>query len=142
MHRRRAHQVAFRAHAPEGWGLLGGALLAPFQIGPEPMSGWTLACALEELPEGKGRHVELQGLALCLVRTGSAVYAVENRCPHRGARLSGGLVYDGCKVACPDHGWTIDLPTGSVEPPEQGKVRRYRVELRDGGVHVDLTPLQ
>jgi nitrite reductase (NADH) small subunit len=106
------------------------------------VSGWVLACALDELPEGKARRVELPGTAVCLVRMGSAVYAVEDRCPHRGARLSGGLVYDGCKLACPDHGWSIDLPTGQVEPPEQGRVGTCRVELRDGEVYLDPASLR
>ena len=34
------------------------------------------------------------------------------------ATMCAGVVYDRCKVACPDHGWSIDLTTGTVEAPE------------------------
>jgi nitrite reductase/ring-hydroxylating ferredoxin subunit len=99
---------------------------------------WVAACPLVSLPEGKATRVELNGVGLCLLRLGSVVHAVEDRCPHRGARLSRGVVYDVCKLACPDHGWSIDLSTGKVEPPECGQAQRMRVEVREGQVFVDL----
>jgi nitrite reductase/ring-hydroxylating ferredoxin subunit len=98
---------------------------------------WVAACPLDSLTEGKVSRVELNGVGLCLLRLGSVVHAVEDRCPHRGARLSGGVVYDGCKVACPDHGWSIDLSTGKVEPPECGQAQLMRLKVRDGWVFVD-----
>src|SRR5688572_1263470 len=99
---------------------------------------WVPVVALDRLAEGKAVRVEVEGAALCVLRSGDAVHAVEDRCPHRGARLSTGLVYDGCKVSCPDHGWTIDLSDGRVEAPEQGQVRRFAVRVTDGQVFVDL----
>jgi nitrite reductase (NADH) small subunit len=102
------------------------------------MTRWVQACALEELAPGRVRRVEIAGEALCLARVGDALYAVEDRCPHRGGRLSDGILYDQCKVACPDHGWGINLITGKAEPPEDGKVRTYPVELRAGAVFVAL----
>jgi nitrite reductase (NADH) small subunit len=64
--------------------------------------------------------------------------AIEDRCPHRGALLSAGAVYDGDKVACLDHGWTIRLTDGCVEPPEQGCVRTFPVEVVEGSVFVSV----
>jgi nitrite reductase (NADH) small subunit len=102
------------------------------------VSGWVAACRLDALRDGKTVRIELQGAALCVLRTGDAVHAVEDRCPHRGARLSEGVAYAGCKVACRDHGWTIDLASGEVEHPERGQVRTFAVQVRDGQVFVDL----
>jgi nitrite reductase/ring-hydroxylating ferredoxin subunit len=48
------------------------------------------------------------------------------------------VAYAGCKVACRDHGWTIDLASGEVEHPERGRVRTFPVQVRDGQVFVDL----
>ena len=63
---------------------------------------------------------------------------LEDRCPHRGAPLSQGVVYDVCKVACADHGWTIDLRSGAVEAPERGEVRTFPVRVVDGEVFVSI----
>ena len=68
------------------------------------------------------------------------LYAVEDRCPHRGAALSRGVLYDVCKVACPDHGWTIDLRSGAVEAPEHGKVTTFAVRTIGAEVFVDVDP--
>ena len=102
------------------------------------MSAWVRVGALASLPEGKATRIELAGEALCLVRAGDAAYAVEDRCPHRGARLSGGVVYDRCKVACPDHGWSIDLGSGCVEPPDTGQARTFAVDVRGEDVFIRL----
>jgi len=106
------------------------------------MSCPAAVCSLEDLAAGQLKRVEVQGVALCLLRVGEAVHAVEDRCPHRGAWLSAGLLYDGCKVACADHAWSIDLPTGRVEPPETGQVRVFATEVRGNQVFVDLTSFQ
>ena len=102
------------------------------------MSRWVHACALESLAQGRATRVEIEGMGLCVVRAGALVHAVEDRCPHRGARLSTGVVYDSCKVACPDHGWSIDVSDGQVLAPDTGRVRRFAVDVRDGQVWVDL----
>jgi nitrite reductase (NADH) small subunit len=68
------------------------------------------------------------------------LYAIEDRCPHRGARLSNGAVFDNDRVACPDHGWTIRLADGGVEPPDQGQVRTFEVKVEDGVVYVRVAP--
>lgn len=102
------------------------------------MEGFEKLCAESALAHGRLHPHRVGAIDIAVFRTGDAVYAVEDRCPHRGARLSAGIVYDGCKVACPDHGWTIDIPSGRVEPPEQGQVRRFDVAVRDGWVWVRL----
>ncbi|MCW5620343.1 MAG: Rieske (2Fe-2S) protein [Burkholderiales bacterium] len=107
------------------------------------MTQWIYACEDAALSEGKGLAVELPGpagtpLALALFRSEGTVYALDDRCPHRGARLSGGPVYEPCKVACLDHGWSIDLRTGSVDAPEHGQVRTYPVKREGSALFVNV----
>jgi nitrite reductase (NADH) small subunit len=64
------------------------------------------------------------------------LFGIEDRCPHRGARLSAGLIYDEDKVACADHGWGIRLRDGRVESPGQGCARVFPVKVEDGLVLV------
>jgi len=101
------------------------------------------ACRDEELGEGKGLAVSLRApdgsvVELALFRSQGTVYALEDRCPHRGARLSTGPVYAPCKVACLDHGWSIDLRTGAVDAPDRGRVRTFPVTRVGENLHVEL----
>jgi nitrite reductase/ring-hydroxylating ferredoxin subunit len=58
--------------------------------------------------------------------------------PHRGARLSTGPVYEPCKIACLDHGWSIDLRTGAVDAPERGQVRAFPVWREGDALYVGV----
>lgn len=100
---------------------------------------WVRVCSEDELPVGRARSVETASGRVAVFRAeDGVVYAVEDRCPHRGARLSAGVVYDICKVACIDHGWTIDLRSGAVEAPEHGEVMVFPVKTIDGEVFVAI----
>jgi len=103
---------------------------------------WLRVCGDDELAHGRARTLETAAGRIAVFRTeNDALYAIEDRCPHRGAALSQGVLYDLCKVACPDHGWTIDLRTGEAEAPERGEVRTFAVMLTDGGIFVSVPSL-
>ncbi len=104
---------------------------------------WIAACRTDELAEGRGLGVtvtDADGVenAIALFRSEGGLYALEDRCPHRGARLSPGPVYEPCKVACLDHGWSIDLRSGLADAPECGSVRTYPVRCEGDRVYVCL----
>ena len=102
---------------------------------------WLRVCGDHELPPGRARTVETAAGRVAVFRAeDGALFAIEDRCPHRGAALSQGVLYDVHKVACPDHGWTIDLTSGKVELPERGAVRTFAVKTVDGEVLVALPP--
>jgi len=99
--------------------------------------GWLRVCSLEELTCPGVRTLALHELNVAVFRLADGrLCAVEDRCPHRGARLSAGVIYDGDKVACLDHGWGIRLADGGVELPERGCVRTFRVKVEEGVVCV------
>jgi nitrite reductase (NADH) small subunit len=99
--------------------------------------GWLRVCSLEELACPGVRTLSLHELNVAVFRLADGrLCAVEDRCPHRGARLSAGVIYDGDKVACLDHGWGIRLADGGVELPEHGCVRTFRVKVEEGFVCV------
>jgi nitrite reductase/ring-hydroxylating ferredoxin subunit len=99
--------------------------------------GWVRACRVEELSERTARRVEQDGRAACVSLADGQPHAIEDRCPHRAAALSGGLVRDGV-VTCPGHFRRFDLRTGlCVGQPGEG-VRTYECAVVDGWVEVDL----
>ncbi len=97
---------------------------------------WIDVCALEELPPVGARVLDRgAGVApLAIFRcAGDSLFAVEDRCPHRGGPLSQGIVY-GNRVACPLHNWSIELQTGQAVAPDQGQVRTFPVRVAAGRV--------
>lgn len=100
---------------------------------------WLEICNLDAFSAGTVRTVRVEDTGIAVFRlTDHRLLAIEDRCPHRGALLSRGLVYDTDKVACLDHGWSVRLSDGAVEPPERGCVRTFEVKVDAGVVKVKL----
>lgn len=98
-------------------------------------------CPVGELPLGKRKIVTLKGRSIGVFNIGGRYFALQNRCPHRGApvcegRLGGfftasepyapALEREGEILRCPWHGWEFDVTTGrSVCSPEKVRVKSY-----------------
>lgn len=67
------------------------------------------------------------------------VFALRDKCPHKGGPLSQGIVY-GKRVACPLHNWAINLDDGSVVEPDIGCAHSYPCKVESGVVFLDPTP--
>jgi len=105
--------------------------------------GWIEVCAVDEVPRDGARVIERgRGVAsVAIFRCGDgAVFAVEDRCPHRGGPLSQGIVY-GHMVACPLHNWSIELETGQAVAPDQGCARTYPLRVARGRIWLQATAL-
>ncbi len=92
---------------------------------------------LEELPDGHGWLVEVEGREIALFRRGERVYALENECPHRGAALAFGDVR-GETVFCPLHAWPFLLRDGGCPEFPEVSVRTFPVHVEGGAVEVEL----
>lgn len=101
------------------------------------MNEWITICAIDEIPVlGARRVARAQGLDVALFRTASGeVFALLDRCPHKGGPLSQGLVF-GSSVACPLHNWTIALATGEAAAPDEGCTPRFAVRLEGSAVQL------
>ncbi|HWS56800.1 MAG TPA: non-heme iron oxygenase ferredoxin subunit [Pyrinomonadaceae bacterium] len=93
---------------------------------------------VEELPEGRGATVELEGgKELALYRVGGEFFCVENFCPHKGAPLADGQL-SGHSVTCDWHGWRFDLRTGSCLNRPADSVETYEVVIEDGWIKIRI----
>ena len=101
------------------------------------MNEWITICAIDEIPVlGARRVARAQGLDVAVFRTASGeVFALLDRCPHKGGPLSQGLVF-GSSVACPLHNWTIALTTGQAAAPDEGCTPRFAVRLEGSEVQL------
>ena len=92
-------------------------------------------CRVEEIPLLGARVVRTARHGeVALFRDGDGtVFALHDKCPHKGGPLSQGIVHGG-KVACPLHGWNIELASGSAVAPDSGCAARFDVRVEDGVV--------
>ena len=78
------------------------------------MSDWLKVAALEDIPILGSRVVQSPGGDIAVFRTADdQVFALHDKCPHKGGPLSQGIVF-GRKVACPLHNWNIGLDDGQA----------------------------
>ena len=92
--------------------------------------GW-----LNEIPVRGSRTVPVDGgEEIAVFRTGdNQVFALVNRCPHKGGPLSQGIVH-GHSVACPLHNWNIALATGEAQGEDKGCTPTVPVKIISGRV--------
>jgi nitrite reductase (NADH) small subunit len=95
-------------------------------------------CHIDDIPVLGSRRVARAGRPdIAIFRTAdNRVFALLDRCPHKGGPLSQGIVF-GDRVACPLHNWTISLASGEAYEPDHGCTARFDVTLIDGVVHLD-----
>ena len=104
------------------------------------MTDWIKVATLEDIPRQGARVVKTAAGDIAIFRTlDDEVFALRDKCPHKGGPLSQGIVH-GKKVACPLHDWKINLDTGLAVAPDVGCAARYPVRLVEGSVIVSLTP--
>ncbi|WP_310566705.1 nitrite reductase small subunit NirD [Hydrogenophaga sp.] len=106
------------------------------------MSQWTPICQVDDIPVlGSRRVARAQGLDVAVFRNDQdEVFALLDRCPHKGGPLSQGIVF-GTHVACPLHNWTIGLCDGQASAPDEGCTPKFSVKVENGQVFLDATQL-
>ena len=106
------------------------------------MSDWKAICTVEDIPTLGARRVARPGACdVAVFRTAEdKVFALLDRCPHKGGPLSQGIVF-GESVACPLHNWNIGLADGCAKAPDEGCTPRFQVKVVDGQVFLDAEEL-
>lgn len=103
----------------------------------EPDTDWHDVLAESELTEGTAQCVTVGSVEVLVVRHRGELFALSDRCAHRGGPLHEGEIADGC-VTCPWHGSVFRLSDGSLErgpsaypqPAWEVRANGGRVEVR------------
>lgn len=98
---------------------------------------WVDVGAVADIPRRGARVVTGRDGPIAIFRTADdCVFALKDRCPHKGGPLSQGIVH-GEHVTCPLHGWNIALATGEAVAPDLGctpvvlvRIEAERIKLR------------
>ncbi len=103
----------------------------------EPIGDWTAVLDASELADGNPQQVTVAGNDVLLYRATSAVYALANRCSHRGGPLHEGKI-EGEEIVCPWHSSRFRIQDGSVvrgpavapQPCYEARVHQGKIEVR------------
>lgn len=106
------------------------------------MSNWIHIGCIEDIPPLGARIVRAGEISIAVFRAADDnVFALEDRCPHKGGPLSQGIVHGG-RVTCPLHDWSIDLAAAEAVAPDQGCVKSFPVRVAGGAIEIDLARLR
>ena len=102
------------------------------------MSAWHKVASLEDIPSLGTRVVVTENGNIAVFRTAeNEVFALYDKCPHRGGPLSQGIVHDK-KVTCPMHGWNINLENGKAISPDEGCARTVESKIQEGNIFLEF----
>lgn len=100
---------------------------------------WIEVGQVDDIPVLGARVVRsAQGDIAIFRNTQNEIFALRDRCPHKGGPLSQGIVYDR-RVSCPLHNWVISLESGAATGPDTGCTQNYPVRVEDGIIYLALT---
>ncbi len=99
---------------------------------------WVEIGPLDDIAPLGARVISRKGGDIAVFRTSDdEVYALDNKCPHKGGPLSDGIVH-GCRITCPLHNWVLELKTGLAVAPDEGRAKTWPAKVEDGMVYVKL----
>ena len=103
-------------------------------------TSWTPVCHVDEVPVQGARIVKRPSADDIAIfkAVDDHVFALVDRCPHRGGPLSSGLVH-GHTVTCPLHSWNIDLDSGQAMAPDEGCAHKVPVKVENGVIYLALS---
>jgi nitrite reductase (NADH) small subunit len=102
------------------------------------MNKWIHVGQMSDVPKQGARRVCTAQGDIAIFRTADdKIYALEDRCPHKGGPLSQGIVH-GSAVACPLHNWSISLVTGEAVGADKGCTPRIDLKCEGEDIYLLL----
>jgi nitrite reductase (NADH) small subunit len=99
---------------------------------------WVAIGKIDDIPRRGARCVKNGEMTIAVFRTvDDRVFALEDKCPHRGGPLSQGIVHDGC-VTCPLHNWVISLESGEAQGADEGGTTAFPVRKEGETIFLQL----
>jgi nitrite reductase (NADH) small subunit len=95
---------------------------------------WVEIGAAADIPLRGARVVKAPGGDIAVFRAADgAIFALRDKCPHKGGPLSQGIVH-GHGVTCPLHNWVISLETGEAQGADKGCTNIIQIRVENGRV--------
>ena len=102
------------------------------------MTSWVEIGVVEDIPRPGARVVRTPNGNIAIFRTGTdEIFALHDRCPHKGGPLSQGIVH-GKRVTCPLHSLILELASGQAVLPDEGCAATFPVKVEKGKILLSL----
>ncbi len=100
------------------------------------MPGLVKVARVADIPPGRKKIVEVDGVEIVIVNLDGAFYALEDVCTHDGGPLGEGTL-EGCQLICPRHGARFDVRTGAaLTMPAVEPAPTYEVQVEGDDIFV------
>jgi len=99
---------------------------------------WIKIAQTIEIPENKGKEVEVNGNRVAIFRANGRYYALEALCRHQDGSLAPGKI-NGEVVECPLHFWHYNIRTGELlDYLKDVKLETYNLDIRGNDIFIDI----
>ncbi len=99
---------------------------------------WVKIANKDEIYEGNGKEVTVNGQRIALFLSNNKYYAIEALCRHQDGSLAPGKV-QGEVVECPLHFWHYNIRTGELLDYIDGvKLDTFDIEVRKNEIYLDI----
>ena len=99
---------------------------------------WVKIANKNEIREGNGKEVLINGQRIALFLSNNKYYAIEALCRHQDGSLAPGKI-EGEVVECPLHFWHYNIRTGELLDYMDGvKLNTFDVEIRKNEIYLDV----
>ena len=107
----------------------------------EPLraEGWVSLIETARVPIDDNVFVEAEGIRLLVHHLASGFYVTSSQCPHEDFTMERCPLRDGA-VVCTEHGWAMDVRTGSVVEigDEDARLPTYEARVHGERVYAKL----
>lgn len=102
---------------------------------------WVCVGNVADIPVLGARVVNTSSGDIAVFRNNKdEIFALADKCPHKGGKLSQGIVHDR-SVTCPLHNWVLGLDDGQAKGPDTGCATRFPVKLQGDEILISLEPI-
>jgi nitrite reductase (NADH) small subunit len=96
-----------------------------------------LAARLKDIPVGKRKIVEIEGLSIGIFNHKGEWVAVRNHCLHQGGPVAAGCL-EGDVLTCPTHGFQYSLKNGALLVDPSVRLEMYPVKVIGGEIYISV----
>ena len=96
---------------------------------------WHKLIAENEFPEEGKLATKIAGWHVLVAKTDDGLHAVNDRCTHQAALLSGGRIRRGA-IMCPLHGARFELETGRCIGGTYRDLRTFELRVEGGEIEI------
>ncbi|MGE0242952.1 MAG: Rieske (2Fe-2S) protein [Nitrososphaeraceae archaeon] len=99
---------------------------------------WKKIAETFEIPENKGKEIEINGNRVAIFHANGRYYAIEALCRHQDGSLAPGKI-NGEVVECPLHLWHYNIRTGELlDYLKDVKLETYTLDIRGNDIFIDI----